>query len=290
MRTGTDAIPAGHVQALGDPVEAGGTGRDREPRQRVLLDVGVQPGDEADREEDAERGAEDGGQALVAQRRAVGALVEGRVGVGGQALQRLRQPHAHAESREPAAGGRGRQRGDLEARSAGQAGDGVGADDGPGEGLAAPAVALEPGGEPAPASPGRLDLGDHRALAADDLPATLEKPGRVAADADVAVEQEGGAPAALARQRTEDVALENGGAAHAGQGDSRRRRVDAQRRDPLRRQADDEAARPQPRSMTGPSTVSSRSASSSEAGSCQRPRSSSRVSPVWARRTTVASG
>ena len=59
----------GDVHSLGDPVQAGGTARDGQPRQRVLLEMGEQPGHEADREEDAERRPEPGGQALVAEGR-----------------------------------------------------------------------------------------------------------------------------------------------------------------------------------------------------------------------------
>src|SRR5205823_7652624 len=90
----------GDVDALGDPEEAGGPGRDREPAEWVLMEMGVQTGDETDAEENAERGAQDGGQTFVAQRAAIGVLVQGQVGIGGQvadaSLERVTRRHVPA--------------------------------------------------------------------------------------------------------------------------------------------------------------------------------------------------
>ena len=100
-----------HVDALAEPVQAGGPGRDRQPRLRMLLEVRVQPGDEADGEQDPERGAEVGGHPLVAQRRFVDALVQGLVEVRRQAADAGRQtvgePGAHSVAWTGLGGSRG---------------------------------------------------------------------------------------------------------------------------------------------------------------------------------------
>ena len=68
--------PRRHVDALRHPVEADRSGRDGQPRLRVLLEVGVQPGQEAHREQHGEGRSEPGRDPFVAQRRGEAALAE----------------------------------------------------------------------------------------------------------------------------------------------------------------------------------------------------------------------
>jgi len=117
---------------------------------------------------------------------------------------------------EPSSRGGLTKRSHRQAAGGGQIGDGVGADYGPGERFATEIVALEPGGERAPARARRGYLGDDLTRPTRELAATIEQSGRVAADADVAVEEERSGLSALAREGIKQVALKDRGPALAG--------------------------------------------------------------------------
>ena len=148
--TGQGGDPAGHVQALGEPEQPGRAGRNRQPGQRVLVDVGEQPGHEADREQDAE------GRRRARRRGVRRAAGSGRRAGGGAGRDRSCRPRRSPVSRSRSCSGD--RNGTLPGRGAaevgepaafgcewagavqqlqpgggGEAGDGVGIDDGPAE-------------------------------------------------------------------------------------------------------------------------------------------------------------
>lgn len=65
----------------------------------------------------------------------------------------------------------------------------------------------------------RLDLDEYLSVGIGELAASRQRADGVAANSDVAVEDEDGGPPALHRHRPEDVALDHGRTLPAGQGD-----------------------------------------------------------------------
>src|SRR5438270_3856990 len=123
--------------------------------------------------------------------------------------------------------------GDSEAGRASDGVDRVTPHDGPREPAARVLLALEPGAAGAPTAAGRLDLGDDRAAGAQQRCAAFEKAARVAADAEVAVQEEDCLPPPCAGEGIEHRPLEDGAPLAPGEGGSGGRRIDAEGRDPL---------------------------------------------------------
>ena len=110
--------------------------------------------------------------------------------------------------------------------------DGVAPNDGPSEPWAHRIVSLEPRPAPPPARTRPLHLDDDLATGSNERSTPAQQPVGVAADSDVAVEEEDGLPAPGAGQSVEHRPLEDGTASPSGQGDGRRRRVDTQHSNP----------------------------------------------------------
>ena len=186
-------MPGCDMQALGEPVEPGRPGDGIEPARRVLLEVGPEPGREAHGERDAERDAEPRGGALVVERASEA-----------KACSAWSSPDCeHCEAPALAVPG-------LDELEADGRRDGsrrsiptvVQRNQGP-----TPAADL---GAHARAGVGDLvgfDLDDDAAVVPEELDDAREQRDGITTDADVAVEQESGAPPSRrrARDRTRTV-------------------------------------------------------------------------------------
>ena len=124
----------------------------------------------------------------------------------------------------------------------GRAADGVDADVRPVEPAAALGAALEPHAVGAQSRARGVQLDEHPAGGTDELAAAGQQGRRVAADADVAVGEQDGVPAALAGHRVEDRAAERGRTGRAGQPHRDPRGVDADRLAALAGELDDQPA------------------------------------------------
>ena len=166
--------------------------------------------------------------------------------------------HRAPQDREPAAAEPVRRRQDAEPGLGGQRGDRVDADDRPsGTGAAACRSVVEdrPARRLRRRRPAAPSVDDDPAAGREQLRAARrEQRDRVAADADVAVGEQRGVPAALAGQRVEDVAAQGATPRAAGSGATASAHdVDAERDVAGRGEARVIRPGPQPMSRVGPS-------------------------------------